>query len=217
MGVIKIDPFIRSDQYNFIKAQTKILINGHASGNDIDVLKALKSLAEEKVFHLFEDTTDEQKQLIASIVTIKEKADAETFLLQLKPYVIPFKAVTEQSIKKLFPKAKKLKVPVLEDKERKEISYLGWHDNGSNKQYIVAPHHMKLIGLSGTFTRSNLKGICALCNGHEEVGMFMSEAKVSGNGTFINRGNYICLDSQKCNQNIITLDKLHDFMIRLSK
>lgn len=212
-----MDPFIRNDQYNFIKAQTKILINGHTSGNDLDVLKALKSLAEEKVFHLFEDMTGEQKQLIAPIAAIKEKADAEAFLLQLKPYVIPFKDVTEQSIKKLFPKAKKLKIPLLAEKERKEISYLSWHDNGSNKQYMIAPYHTKLIGLYGTFSRSNLKGICALCNGHEEVGLFMSEAKVSGKGTFINRGNYICQDSQKCNHNIISLEKLHDFIARLNK
>lgn len=29
---------------------------------------------------------------------------------------------------------------------------------------------------------------------------------------FYNGGNYICVDSQKCNQNITSLDKLHHFI-----
>ncbi|GAA3328929.1 hypothetical protein GCM10020331_074890 [Ectobacillus funiculus] len=37
--------------------------------------------------------------------------------------------------KKLFPKSeKKLKVPSLEHIDEREISYLGWNDQGSNKK-----------------------------------------------------------------------------------
>ncbi|HWO94980.1 MAG TPA: FusB/FusC family EF-G-binding protein, partial [Bacillus sp. (in: firmicutes)] len=190
-------PFIRSDQYNFIKAQTQSLINGHSTVNDMDVLNALKSMAEEKVANLFEDINEEQKQLMAPILEIEDKAHAEEFLEQLKPYVIPFKEVTEQTLKKLFPKAKKLKLPLLENIDLKEISYLSWYDKGSNKKYIVVGHENKLIGLHGTFENSNQKGICAICNAYEEVGMFLSETKGSEKGTFIKRGNYICQDSQK--------------------
>ncbi|MDM5188662.1 FusB/FusC family EF-G-binding protein [Bacillus sp. DX4.1] len=210
-------PFIRSDQYNFIKFQTQILINGHATSNDMDVIQALKSLAIEKVLHLFEDISDEQKQLINSILTVQNREDAEAFLSQLSPYVIPFQEVTQQTLKKLFPKAKKLKLPLLEDMNLKEISYLSWIDMGSSRKYIIAQHGNKLTGLHGTFQSINKKGICALCNGHEEVGMFMSEIKGAVQGTFIKRGNYICQDSEACNHNIIKLDKLHDFMERLRK
>ncbi|MFP3122510.1 FusB/FusC family EF-G-binding protein [Ectobacillus funiculus] len=208
-------PFIRSDQYHFIKAQTQILINGHASANDIDVLNALKSLVKEKVLHLFADVSEEQAQLLQPIVNIKNKEDAEVFLSQIKPYVIPFQEITEQTIKKLFPKVKKLKVPLLEHIDEREISYLGWNDQGSNKKYLVAPYHNRLIGLQGTFNIINQKGICALCNRHGEVGMFMSKTKGSGIDTFTTRGNYICQDSYTCNHNLTTLDKLHDFIERL--
>ncbi|WP_028401722.1 FusB/FusC family EF-G-binding protein [Ectobacillus panaciterrae] len=211
-----MEPFIRSDQYNFIKAQTQILINGHSTTNDMDVLHALKDIAKEKVLDLFMDMSDEKKQFIDPILNIKDKTNAEEFLSQLKPYVIPFKEVTEQTIRKLFPKAKKLKIPSLENIDLKEISYLCWDDKGSNKKYIVAQHHNKLIGLQGTFTSINQKGICALCNRFEEIGMFISEAKGSVQGTFIKRGNHICQDSQKCNQNLITLDKLNDFIVWLN-
>jgi hypothetical protein len=210
-----MEPFLRNDQFNFIKAQTQILINGHSTTNDKDVLRALKEISKEKVLNLFLYMSDEQKYMIDPIHDIKDKSDEEAFLLQLKPYVIPFKEVTEQTLKKIFPKAKKLKLPSMENIDLKDISYLSWDDKGSNKKYIITEQKNKLIGIQGTFTPLNLKGICVLCNRFEEVGMFLTEIKGSVQGTYIKRGNHICHDSQKCNQNIITLDKLNDFIVRL--
>ena len=108
-----MDPFIRSDQYHFIKQQTQILINGHSTVNDGNVLQALKSLAKEKVVQLFEELTEEQEELIQPIINVQDTADAEKFLATIVPYVVPFKSVSQQAIKKLFPKAKKLKVPAM--------------------------------------------------------------------------------------------------------
>ncbi|RFU69992.1 FusB/FusC family EF-G-binding protein [Bacillus sp. V59.32b] len=211
-----MEPFIRSDQYNFIRAQTQILINGHAAANDIHVIHTLKNLAQEKVQKLFVELTDGQRQLINPILTVKDKTSAEAYLAELKAYVIPFKLITEQTLKKLFPKAKKLKLPLLEEIDLRELSYLGWNDKGSNKKFIIAPLDNRLKGLQGTFTPSNKKGICALCNGYEELGLFMSETKGSGQDNFIKRGNYICRDSLTCNHNLTELDKLHDFIGRLT-
>ncbi|MGE7780631.1 FusB/FusC family EF-G-binding protein [Peribacillus sp. NPDC097264] len=208
-------PFIKSEQYNFIKLQTQILINGHATANDKDVVHTVKSVAKERVLNLFNELDDRHKQLLDPIDTIKDPAHAEAFLLELKPYVIPFKEVTEQTVKKLFPKAKKLKAPKMENIDLREISYLGWDDKGSGKKFIITPWHNKLVGLHGTFKPSHKKGICAICSRFEEVGMFMSETKGTVQGTFIKKGNYICNDSMKCNQNITTLDKLDDFISRI--
>lgn len=205
-------PFIRNDQFNFIKNQTQGLINGHATVNDQAVLNALKSLTGEKVLSLFENLNEEQKQLMHTIVDVKEKADAEVFLEQIKDFVIPFKELTETSIKKLFPKVKKLKIPSLEDQDFKEVSYLGWTDKGSNKKFLVVEHHNKIVGISGSYKNTNKKGICTLCNRFEEIGMFTSAAKGATQDAFIKRGNYICQDSQKCNNNITSLDKLKDFV-----
>ena len=210
-----MEPFIRSEQYNFIKSQTQILINGHATANDRDVISTVKSVAKERVLELFNELDDRQKQLLDPIDTIKDPAQAEAFLLELKPYVIPFKKISEQAIKKLFPKAKKLKAPKLEDIDLRDISYLGWDDNGSGKKLIIAPRHDKFVGLHGTFKPSHKKGICAICSRFGEIGMFMSETKGSVQGTFIKKGNYICNDSMQCNQNITTLDKLNDFISRI--
>ena len=207
-----MDPFIRNDQFNFIKKQGQALINGHSTVNDQRVLNALKSITSEKISNLFENLNEEQKQLLYPIIEIKEKADAEAFLEQIKPFVIPFKEVTEQTIKKLFPKVKKLKTPSLENIDFREISYLGWLDKGSNKKFLIVEHHGKLVGIIGDYTLSSKKGICALCNRTEEIGMFTSAVKGATQDAYIKRGNYICQDSQKCNHNLISLEKLNDFV-----
>lgn len=209
--------FIRSDQYNFIKSQAYILVNGHATANDKGVIAALKSLAIEKVLHLFEDLTDDQKELMDMILTIQNREDAESFLLKLSPYVIPFQEVSEQTLKKLFPKAKKLKLPEMEEIDMKETSYLSWIDKGSNRKFIIARKDNKLVGVQGTFQSINKKSICSLCHKHEEVGMFLVEIKGDVPGTFVKKGNYICKDSIVCNQNMTSLDKLDDFIERLRK
>ena len=210
-----MEPFIRNDQYNFIKSQTQVLINGHASVNDTGVLNALKSLSAEKVLSLFEEISEEQKQLLSPVVDIKERDQADAFLAQIKDYVIPFPFLTEQSIKKLFPKAKKLKIPALEDIDFREISYLGWDDKGTNRKYMISLLNGKLTGLVGTFKPLSKKGICSICSKFEETGLFLTEIKGASLGTYTKKGNYICRDSQKCNENLNSQEKLQDFIGRL--
>ncbi|WML48625.1 FusB/FusC family EF-G-binding protein [Neobacillus sp. PS3-34] len=210
-----MEPFIRADQYQFIKTQTQILINGHASVNDRNVLSALKSLVSDKVSNLFFTINVEQKLLIEPISEVEDHVKAEEYLAALRPFIIPFKKVTEQTVKKLFPKAKKLKLPSIDDIDLKEISYLGWNDKGTNKKYIIALRENDFIGLHGSFSPASKKGICTLCSKQGQVGLFMSETKGAAMGTFIRRGNYICQDSQKCNENLISMEKLEDFIALL--
>ncbi|MDA7027064.1 FusB/FusC family EF-G-binding protein [Bacillus sp. CLL-7-23] len=211
-----MDVFIRNDQYHFIKFQTQSLVLGHASVKDTAVLEALKSSALAKVLDLFPDLTSEQRALVSRMVDIKESVEAEQFLSRLKLYVIPFQQVTAKTVKKLFPKVKKLKMPALDDIELTEYSYLGWNDTGSGRKYMIVDVDGKLMGIHGTIKHSHKKGVCSLCHKIDEVGLFMSRVK-SGKETYTDRGNYICYDSEKCNQNISTLDHLHDFINQLKK
>lgn len=212
-----MEAFLRSDQYNFIKSQAYILANGHASANDKGVIAALKSLTMEKVEAALGTMTDQQRQLIDMLLTVENREEAELFLLKLTPYVVPFQDISQQTLKKLFPKAKKLRLPDMEEMNMQETSYLSWIDKGTNRKYMIARHGNKLVGLHGTFQSINKKGICALCNKHEDVGMFLYEKKGEVLGTFVKRGNYICQNSVVCNQNITSLEKLHDFIEWLRK
>lgn len=210
-----MEPFIKNHQYNVIADQAKALINGHTSVVDTAVLNALESMALEKVMGLFSDLTEEQKQLLTPIVHVTGKEEAVGFLSRVKPFVLPFPHITEQNLNKLFPKAKKMKGPRMESVNLKEISYLSWIEKGTSKKYLVAEQDEVLVGLEGTFTSLNQKGICTLCHSQEDVGLFVATAAGENRDTFINRGNYICKDSKVCNQNITDLDNLDQFIGRL--
>ncbi|WP_421382751.1 FusB/FusC family EF-G-binding protein [Bacillus salacetis] len=212
-----MEPFIRNAQYNVIKAQTKVLINGHSSASDPGVLKALKAVSLERVMTLIPEPTQEHRDLLEPVVSIKDKQDAELFLARLKPFVIPFRNgdISEKALQKLFPKVKKLKLPNLEGMDFKEITYLGWTDIGQERKYIVTDRNGKLTGIRGTFRNHSQKGVCSICNSIGDIGMFITESKAAANGTFRNRGNYICQDSQVCNQNLQSEEKLHEFIEHL--
>lgn len=207
-----MQPFIRNDQYNFIKRQVQSLINGHASSNDANVLKALRSLTQEKVFNLFEEISEEQQELFQPMFSIRNKEQADDFLIQLSPYRLPFKKVTEQTAKKLFPKVKKLKLPKIEELDFTTVSYVGWNDSGTNRKYLIVEKEGKLKGYFGHFKSSNMKGMCTICNTFEELGLFTAEIKGSTIDAYIKRGNYICYDSTKCNENLTQLEKLENFI-----
>ncbi len=207
-------PFIRTDQYNFIRVQTRKLVNGHSTAKDADVIKALESMVLESILSMFLNISDEQKQVILPVIEIHDKEMAEKYFAQLKQYVIPFD-VSEQAVRKLFPKVKKLSVPHLVKLDLRDIVYLSWFDNSISKKFIVSSHENKLSGIYGSFTGINQKGICSLCNSIGEVGMFLAEIKGKEQGTFTKRGNYICSDSQKCNENLTSLEKLTDFVEHL--
>lgn len=211
-----MEPFISPSQYHFIRFQVKKLVNGYANSHDNDVRKALKSIVSENVQHEWPHLTAEQNELMEPITEIEDKEKADIFLAQIKSYVIPFN-VTDKQIIKLFPKVKKLKVPSFEEVDMRDISYLSWIDKGTLEKYIVTRRDDKLIGIKGSFTRSNQKGICSLCNQYGDLGMFLAEKKGRIQGSMMKRGNYICSDSQICNENLMSLDKLYTFVERLKR
>lgn len=209
-----MEPFIRNDQYNVIKEQARLLVNSHSTVIDTAVLNALESLALEKVMEVFTEITPEQKQLLTSIVHVTGKEEAIEFFNRVRPYLVPFPKVSEQTLNELFPKAKKLKASSINNVDLKEVSYLSWIDKNTNKKFLVAQRENELVGLQGTFTGSKQQGICSLCNNQEEVGMFVTGSS-GPRDEFISRGNYICKNSQTCNHNITTLENLNKFVDRV--
>jgi hypothetical protein len=212
--LLKNIPFLRHDQYNFIKFQIKNILHAYATTKDEGVIYTVKLSSMDKIFSLFTNLNESQVALLSKVVDIEEHYQADSLLTELKSYVIPFRNTTEKTITKLFPKVKKLKAPDLKTIDFREISYIGWYDIRSERKFLVADYNGKLIGIQGTFMKS-IKGICSLCNSYEEVGLFTANVR-SGKETYTNRGNYICADSNNCNQNLTSLDKLKKFIELLS-
>lgn len=207
-----MEPFLKAHHYHFIHSQARNLVKAYSNSTDPNVIRARIELTQENVFRLFPNLSEEQRQLLLPIVTLKDKEELKAFLLRLSPYMLPFPAITEQTIKRLFPKVKKLKAPALTERTLAEASYVSWLDLGSNQKCIVALHRETLVGLHGTFAPLSKKGVCSICNHLEEIGMFVQEVKRSGDGTFLKKGNYICQDSETCNRNITSLEKLDAFL-----
>lgn len=206
----KIKLFIQNHQFNFIKFQLKNIVTAHLSVKDQETIDALKFYSLDKIHYLFPTLNEHEREILNKILDIREESQAKAYLAELKQYVIPFANITEKSINKLFPKIKKLKLPKLEEIDFKDISYLGWNDAGLGRKFLIFIKEGQLIGIEGTFKESK-KAICALCNSMEEVGLFMANVK-SGKECYTNKGNYICRDSLKCNQNIYSLDKINQFI-----
>jgi Elongation factor G-binding protein, N-terminal/FBP C-terminal treble-clef zinc-finger len=216
LGAINMEPFIRNDQYNFITYQTQVLINGYSTVNDLGVLQALKGLVKDKVTNLFDELSQAQQNILDPIGNIRDSDQAEDYLIGLKSYVFPFPSVSDASLKKLFPKVKKLKTPDWENVDFRDLSYLGWNDYGQERKYIVAEYEGKLKGFKGTFKSSSKKGICTICNTFGSIGFYMSESKTSSQGTYVKKGNYICQDSDECNEKLKDREKLDDFIQRIN-
>ncbi|MEC3885409.1 elongation factor G-binding protein [Halobacillus litoralis] len=210
-----MERFIRSDQYHFIKNQAHNLLNSHMTTNDASVTQALQSITQEKVLDLFTELSSEQEQMIAQASDVKDETDAILYFSRLKQYVVPFPKLSEADIQKLFPKVKKLRVPAIPNEEWTELSYIGWNDVSANRKYIITTVDGELTGLYGHYKPLRQKSICSLCHEHEKVGMFTATFKGENKEETISRGNYICHNSQKCNQNIQSRQPLESFIKRM--
>ncbi|WP_077305090.1 FusB/FusC family EF-G-binding protein [Terribacillus halophilus] len=206
--------FIRNDQYNFIARQVSHIINAHATVNHKDTLDGVKLHALSKVEEKLPDLTEAQLHLLEDLLEIEDEKEAEAFLVKLREYVIPFRRVSKKTVEKLFPKAKKLQLPDLEKLDFQKISYIGWFDTRAQKQHLIVEYQGKLKGISGVFDNSGTQGICTLCNRLEEVGLFVTRVR-SGKETYVNRGNYICKDSQTCNEKLTDLGRVEVFLDHL--
>ncbi|HWK22747.1 MAG TPA: FusB/FusC family EF-G-binding protein [Ureibacillus sp.] len=207
--------FMTPEQFQFVKKQAKKILNTYTTSNDQKVIEAIQALVQEEINDKVIFQEIEQQLVLQPIFDIRSKEQLEQFLSNIKQYVEPFKQPTEAEIKKLFPKDKKLKLPKLDTFDWQETSYLSWFDSGTNRKYIVYREEGILKGVRGTFNDLAKVGICTVCNQHAKVGMLLVSKKGSDMGTYTKRGNYICADSEACNEALSDLNKFTDFMNNL--
>ncbi|MCG3088450.1 FusB/FusC family EF-G-binding protein [Sporosarcina cyprini] len=208
---MKREPFIRNDQFNLIKRQVLHLVNGHATVNDPHVIDAMESLSIEKVVESFSVLTDAQREMLNEMVQVADKETAEQYLLELEKSIIPFQEPSEQKLKKLFPKVKKMKLPK-EKLNFRRMTFISFDDIGTKKRYMVVPTSKGLVGLTGTYEETRTKQICSICNRLTPVCMFMTKTKGESIGTYTKKGNYICQDADDCNQHVLSLKKIETFV-----
>lgn len=209
-------PFIRNHHYNYIQKQANGVLSAYRTVSDPKILESVRMGAITSVTELFPDVADHRKTMLESISELKTAEDFHKFMHDLVPYVIEPPSVTEQQIRKLFPKNKKLKMPKLAEMDFRFMTYLSWIDIASNKKYIVYQLDGQWIGIEGRYTPTHKKSYCFVCNKFGEIALFSAIAQkrpVNVSPDYYKSvGNYICASGEPCNKNVSNVESLEQFI-----
>lgn len=178
------------------------------------VLKAVIDLANAKIAFLFPEATPARLSML-DVSKLQTDEAYDRFIDELRPHVRSFPQVSEQQVKKMFPKQKKLRLPDEANLNMNRISYLSWNDLRSNRKYILCEKNHQLIGIECKASANTKRNICAFCNQLAEVSycVTVTKAKQAKNPDYYKAiGTYICTDSASCNENMTNLDALMTFV-----
>jgi hypothetical protein len=209
------EKFIKNEQLNFIKKQIALIKDSIRKNVPSNVLAAVIDLANAKISDLFPNATLEQQEML-DLSGLKTDNEYEQYIRHLSAFLLPFPKITEQQLKKMFPKQKKLKLPDLTNMDGSRLTYLSWNDLRSNKKFIVYELEGKLVGIECEFTPTSKKNLCSFCNCFGEVAYFstVTKAKRPKNPDYYKAiGNLICADSSECNKQITNVEYLTSFLI----
>lgn len=194
-----IEPY----QFVTLSRVSKHLINTYKTVNDPQTIAAIQAMTLDTIDQLFDPIPHEIKHLSLQLMDKKMTFKQLEFALEtVKNYVIDFEIPSEKQIQKLFKKVKKMTYPNWEQLDTKEATYVGWHDIATQRKFLIAYLDGNLTGVSGIQSATTIKNMCAICQHTDQVSLFLAKTKSAGDGTYTKQGNYICMDSAKCNQNV---------------
>jgi len=208
------EKFIRNEQFNLIKKQITLIKNSRMQNVPKHVLNAVNDSADAKISQQFPHASIEQQQLL-NVVGLSSDNDYDQYIQRIAEYLQPFPTVTEQQLKKLFPKHKKLKLPDLSTIDHTKLTYLSWTDLRSNKKFIIYELTGNLVGIECEFQPASKKNVCSVCNSVGEVTYFstVTKAKAVKNPDYYRAiGNLICVNSEECNKKITSVEYLEAFL-----
>ncbi|WP_449620120.1 FusB/FusC family EF-G-binding protein [Robertmurraya sp. Marseille-Q9965] len=208
------EKFIKNEQLNFIKRQIALIKDSIKKNVSPNVLRATIDLANAKIIELFPTASVEQQEML-DLSKLKSDDEYEQYIKHLSSFVLPFPEITEQQLKKMFPKNKKLKLPDLSLIDHNHLTYLSWNDLGTNKKFVVYELDGEMVGIECRLTSISKKNMCSICNNFGEVAYFstVTKAKKAKNPDYYKSiGNLICVDSAECNKKITNVEYLEAFL-----
>jgi hypothetical protein len=208
------EKFIKNEQLNFIKKQIAFIKDSSKKNIPPNVLASVIELANAKILDLFPNVTLDQQEML-NLPSLKTDKEYEQYIQNLSGYLLHFPTITEQQLKRMFPKHKKLKLPDLSTIDHSQLTYLSWNDLRYNKKFIVYELEGKMVGIECEFAPTSKQNLCSFCNSFGEVAYFstITKAKKSNNPDYYKAiGNLICADSSECNKKITNVDYLTTFL-----
>lgn len=208
-----MEQFLQPYDYYFLKEQASILAQTHRSVSDKSTIQAVQAQVFEKVKEHFPSLSKDEREIVMGIEQVTEDQRVLTKYLEgIRRNVIPFKQPTDMGVKKAFPKTKKLQIPDWETIDLENYSFYGWNDPGQQSKFLLYYTNHKLQGIQGQLSMEIQKGICTICHGTNGVSLFTVKGKVNKDGQYKTKGNYICYNSDECNQQMQTFEHFMDFV-----
>jgi hypothetical protein len=212
-------PFIRNHQYNRIRREVGQLRNAIQTANDPQVIRAVREHTAAAVLEAVPYAEGELERLLGGAAELATAEDCQRYVESLEPFVLGLGPVSDDQLRKLFPKVKKLKLPDRAIADSRFLTYLGWTDIATNRMYLVYRLDGRLVGVEGTFTPASKKNTCSLCHRHEEVALFSAISKKKPASAspdyYKSYGNYLCQNSAACNGNITDVAALETLLNHL--
>lgn len=212
-----MNTFIKKHEFNYIRKLLLDLKNAFLGCLDINIIEASKAHTQDKILNIFSDLSEEEKELL-DVSKITKPHHIDKYLDDLNEYVYGMQKTTNAQISRLFKKEKKFKLPPLDAQDSKNV-YLGWIDNSIGKLFVAYNMNDNLVGMACRLSNPDLTHphICVLCNriGNGNEVAFVSpicKTANSGEGAYRSIGFDICLDSQKCNERIMSVEKLEEIL-----
>ena len=209
--------FVKKHEYNYIRRCLNDLNNAFRSSIDVNIIEATKTYIHTKILNIFTNLSEEEKDLL-DIIKINDPLYIDKYLIELNEYVYGMPNITNAQLSKLFKKEKKLKLPSPNAQDSKNV-YLGWIDESIRKLFVAYNMNGKLTGMACKITNSssNNTHMCTLCNhiGREDEVAFVSticKTNNTGEGAYKSTGFHICLNSEKCNERIVAIEKLEKIL-----
>lgn len=209
---LKIQPY----QFMSLKEIIGDLIRTYRSVSDFRTIEAAQAIAIEQVHQVVPDSSEELDDLIHFMMNSHlKKSFAGEYLETFKKNVIPFARPTKKQVEKVFRKTKKIKVPNFDMLDLREHTYIGWNDLATQRKFILYHLEDKPVGVSGEISTKVVKGFCSICHHEANVALFMVVSKRGSEGRYTKKGNYICVDSDRCNQQLCRREDLDNFLEHL--
>ncbi|MBW9143997.1 FusB/FusC family EF-G-binding protein [Clostridium sp. CM027] len=207
--------FIKKHEYNYIRKRLYDLNNAFRVCLDINIIEVTKAYKHLQILNIFTNLSEEEKELL-DISKITTPLHIDKYLAELNEYVYGMPNITNAQISRLFKKEKKFKLPNLNAQDSKNV-YLGWIDNSIRKLFVTYNMDGKLIGMACSISSngSNNAHRCVLCNhsaGENEVNFVSPICKTTREGAYRSIGFDLCLDSKKCNERIVAIEKLEKIL-----
>ncbi|MFB6366756.1 FusB/FusC family EF-G-binding protein [Paenibacillus elgii] len=204
---------IRPHELNFIRKQLNYLIQTVYFVGDYRTLRATEEEVEYKIGEVIRHLDPEIRDLFKNIKRFRGQDEVINLIGSLSPYVEKFPKLTTKQVKGLFPKAKSFWIPDFEKLGELTLEYVGWKDISTNSLYLIYNEAGKLYTLECRYTPLSGRKtcFCHLCNQSRtggQIGLVTTKRRND-----LVTGNYMCLDSQQCNEDITDSSKLKEIMV----